>query len=187
MTFQSRDYQALFRLLGDPSLYQKYQIPPLASAPTPTLHAFSLNFGVFETPKEYVIEGELPGLSDKSKVVIEFVDAQTFLVYDKVERPFHTNEKAGGKSLKPTVEDEEEVAKRGQAGAPSRKENAIKYWASERTLGEFQRNFTFPSAIDLDGVKAGLGYGVLGIIVPKKVQVWSRKIEIHWSHVYVII
>lgn len=113
MTFQPRDYQALFRLLGDPSLYQRYQIPPLASAPTPSLHAFSLNFGVFKTLKEYVLEDELPGLSDRSKVVIEFVDAQTFLVCDKAERSFHTNKEAGGKNLKPAVEDEEEAAKGG--------------------------------------------------------------------------
>lgn len=177
MTFQPRDYQTLFRLLGDPSLYHKYQIPSSTPAPTPSRRAFSPNFDVLETPEKYILEGELPGLSDKSKVIIEFTDAQTLLVRGKTERSTHTNEHT--KSLKPTVEDEEEAAKKESAKDTSKKDHSTKYWVSERTIGEFQRSFTFPGAVDLDGVKATLEHGILEIVVPKRVQVGSKRIEIN--------
>lgn len=148
MSFHPRNYQTLFPLLGDPSLYQKYQIPSSTPAPPPSHRAFSPNFDVLETPKEYILEGELPGLSDKSKVSIEFTDAQTLLICGKIGRSSHTDDH-GKKSLKPTVEDEEEAAKEVGRFA-SKKDSTIKYWVSERIVGEFQRSFTFPSTVDLN-------------------------------------
>lgn len=42
-----------------------------------------------------------------------------------------------------------------------------KYWVNERSIGEFQRTFTFPGKVDQDAVKASLKNGILSIIVPK--------------------
>lgn len=42
-----------------------------------------------------------------------------------------------------------------------------KYWVSERSVGEFQRTFSFPGKVDQDAVKASLKNGILSIIVPK--------------------
>lgn len=162
-------------MLGDPSLYQKYQIPsntqPTHRQPT----GFSPNFDVYETPNEYVLEGELPGLCDKSKVQIEFTDAQTLLVRGHIERS-HEQDAQRRKSLKPTVEDEGEATKKELAR--TKEADKTKYWVSERNVGEFQRSFSFPGAVDLDLVKASLEHGILKIVVPKKVQAGSRKIEI---------
>ncbi|KAL7267578.1 hypothetical protein RUND412_009832 [Rhizina undulata] len=54
-----------------------------------------------------------------------------------------------------------------------------KYWVSERTVGEFQRSFSFPGSIDIDAVKASLEHGILKIAVPKKEQAKGRKIEFY--------
>lgn len=175
MSCQPRDYQTLFRMLGDPSLYQKYQIPSNTQSAHREHTGFSPNFDVYETPNEYVLEGELPGLHDKTKVQIEFTDAQTLLVRGRIERS-HEQDVQRRKSLKPTVEDEEEAGKKDVARP--KEADKTKYWVSERNIGEFQRNFTFPGAVDLDLVKASLEHGILRIVVPKKVQAGSRKIEI---------
>ncbi|KAI5838079.1 HSP20-like chaperone [Morchella snyderi] len=175
MSFQPRDYQTLFRMLGDPSLYQKYQIPSNTQSTHREQTGFSPNFDVYETPNEYVLEGELPGLHDKSKVQIEFTDAQTLHVRGRIEKS-HEQGVQRRKSLKPTVEDEEEAAK--EMARVKKEADKTKFWVSERSVGEFQRNFSFPGAVDLDLVKASLEHGILKIVVPKKVQAGSRKIEI---------
>merc|ERR1712137_1503258 len=104
--------------------------PGTSSADT-SIRAFSPNFDVHETPKEYVLEGELPGLEEKKR--------------------------------KESGQDEEQV----------------KYWVSERTVGSFQRSFSFPGEINQDGVKATLDNGILKIVVPKKEKRGTKRIEIH--------
>ena len=42
-----------------------------------------------------------------------------------------------------------------------------KYWASERTIGEFRRTFTFSSPVNQDAVKASLSNGILTVVIPK--------------------
>jgi len=53
--------------------------------------------------------------------------------------------------------------------------NEPKHLISERTLGDFERKFTFPGRVDQDGVRASMKYGILTIIVPKTVR---RKIVV---------
>lgn len=163
-------------MLGDPSLYQKYQIPSNTQPAHREHTGFSPNFDVYETPNEYVLEGELPGLHDKTKVQIEFTDAQTLLVRGRIERS-HEQDVQRRTSLKPTVEDEDEATKKKEL-ARTKEADKVKYWVSERNVGEFHRSFSFPAAVDLDLVKASLEHGVLKIVVPKKIQAGSRKIEI---------
>lgn len=53
------------------------------------------------------------------------------------------------------------------------------YWVSERTIGEFQREFRFPGKVDQDQVKAALKDGILTVSVPKLAeQDHRRKIAI---------
>jgi HSP20 family molecular chaperone IbpA len=40
-------------------------------------------------------------------------------------------------------------------------------WLTERHVGHLQRSFTFPAAVDFEGLKARLVHGVLEIMVPK--------------------
>lgn len=104
---------------------------------------------------------------------------------------------AGEKSVnyrKPSVADEEYV----DAGAESAGEGAetpsssaavaetktaepapnSKYWISERSIGEFERRFSFPGKVDQDAVKASLRNGILSIVIPKVVARAARKINI---------
>ena len=53
------------------------------------------------------------------------------------------------------------------------------YWAAERSIGEFQRTFTFPVRVDQDAVRASLKNGILSIIVPKEAAPKMKKIRIY--------
>lgn len=53
-----------------------------------------------------------------------------------------------------------------------------KYLITERTLGDFERRFTFPVGIDQDGVRASMKNGILTIVVPKAEKSTKRKIII---------
>lgn len=129
--------------------------------------AFSPSFDVHETEQAYVLEGEFPGLHDKSSLNIEFTDPQTLLVRGKTERVHH--ESSGGTESTVTKKD---------AKGTEEKDSKPRYWVSERTVGEFQRSFSFPSYVDVDAVKASLAHGILKIVVPKKQSQIAKKIEI---------
>ena len=53
-----------------------------------------------------------------------------------------------------------------------------KYWVSERSVGEFERRFSFPGRVNHDEVKASLKNGILSIWVPKVVEKEARRINI---------
>ena len=57
-------------------------------------------------------------------------------------------------------------------------EPSFKYWVSERSVGEFERRFSFPGRVELEKVKASLKNGILSIVVPKVVTQQSRRINI---------
>ncbi|KAJ5973996.1 30 kDa heat shock protein [Penicillium waksmanii] len=52
------------------------------------------------------------------------------------------------------------------------------FWASERSIGEFQRTFSFPTRVDQDGVRANLKNGILSVYVPKEAAPKMKKIRI---------
>lgn len=166
--------------------------------------AFSPKFDVHETDKAYVLEGDLPGL-EKSNLSIEFTDPVTLLIKGRIEKSYtsttpsespavekpstpkpESRSSSPTRSLNPTVEDEKEE---GSSSTPvvsteapakktvEKKEFRPRQWVSERTVGAFQRTFTFPTGIDQDAVTAGLEHGVLRIEVPKRAPV-TRRIEI---------
>ncbi|EGD96779.1 Heat shock protein 30 [Trichophyton interdigitale] len=60
-----------------------------------------------------------------------------------------------------------------KADAPS-----FKYWMTERSIGEFNRVFKFPSRVDQDAVSASLKDGILSIKVPKAAPPTLKKISI---------
>lgn len=149
--------------------------------------AFSPNFDIHETDSAYVLEGEFPGLGDKSKINIEFTDDNTLLVRGKIEKSVHKtlpdSEPRAFEGPAPEGADtntEVQVVKRIEDSQKSMAKPAGGYrcWVSERTVGEFQRSFSLPGAVDIDGVKASLENGLLKIVVPKREVVKGKKIEI---------
>ncbi|KUL87135.1 hypothetical protein ZTR_05540 [Talaromyces verruculosus] len=89
----------------------------------------------------------------------------------------------------PTVEDEDEdgavkvntvqstsVAK--HQPQPEVQQPTYKYWASERSIGTFQRTFTFPTRVNQDAVKATFKNGILSVFVPKQAIQKAKRIRI---------
>lgn len=60
----------------------------------------------------------------------------------------------------------------------SSSEPHFKYWVRERSLGEFERRFAFPSRVDQEAVKASLRNGILSVVVPKIVEQGVRRVVI---------
>lgn len=54
----------------------------------------------------------------------------------------------------------------------------FKYWVSERSIGTFERRFSFPGRLNQDAVKASLKNGILSVVVPKVIAQEARKIAI---------
>ncbi|KAL1965606.1 hypothetical protein VTN77DRAFT_5283 [Rasamsonia byssochlamydoides] len=66
---------------------------------------------------------------------------------------------------------------KGKAVQKSSKQS-VKYWISERRVGEFRRTFSFPTRVNQDAVKASLRNGILSIVVPKEPAHVVKKIRI---------
>ncbi len=191
-------FSSLFRMLDD---FERYAGGTHGS----TAATFSPKFDVAEHEKEYVLEGELPGVAPEN-VDIEFADEHTLVVRGHAERKHTEGDPAllegskdtkkieGGQSSK-----KEPAAAKGEGGQGSKKEPAAakgegsqgregteeaeqqpgaKYWLSERSYGEFSRVFSFPSAVDQDTVRAKFKDGVLNITVPKAEKKAGKKISI---------
>ena len=72
-----------------------------------------------------------------------------------------------------TTAEEAPTAETKKAAEPS-----FKYWVSERSVGEFERRFSFPGRVELEKVKASLKDGILSVVVPKVAAQRSRRINI---------
>jgi HSP20 family protein len=169
------EFAPLFRLSEDlAQTYSKFGNEP----------SFSPNFDIHENENEYILEGELPGLSDKKNLNIEFTDRNNLVVSGKVERSVETGEYLASlengearDSEQPTTEEkgkevEGKEVERQQAGDVSKEKP--KYWLSERTVGSFRRTFRFPTPINEEAVQASLENGVLKIVAPKTVPQKKR-------------
>ncbi|KAF8542626.1 HSP20-like chaperone [Trichophaea hybrida] len=157
---------SIFSALNDPlfrALIEPHAQPSKAFAP---------NFDIQETFAAYIVEGELPGISDKKAVNIEFTDGQTVVIQGRVERSTTNGEDATakGKEVEKHERGENKVEMKNKAKQP-------KVWVSERSVGSFRRVFRFPTPVDTDNVKASLEHGILSLVVPKKV-IEKRNIEI---------
>ena len=189
-----------------------HNTPSMRSESSPAVRAFSPNFDIHETPKEFVLEGEFPGLDDKHKnLTLEFTDNNTLVIRGKIERSLTSGTPPTGmlgmlegsqmkgaiteegeetsQMNKPMGEKKEKMTERmtekmtgkmteKMTGKKDNQEEPIKYWVSERTVGSFQRSFSFPGEVDQENVKASLEHGILKVVVPKKEKRGSRKIHI---------
>ncbi|KAG0636490.1 HSP20-like chaperone [Tuber brumale] len=98
-------------------------------------------FDVRELPRAYILEGEFPGIDDTSSLCIEFTDESTLLIHGRLER---------------AVTEPRAEAERGN------------YLVMERGVGVFQRRFWFEEGVEVEGVDASLGNGILRVYVPKR-------------------
>lgn len=59
-----------------------------------------------------------------------------------------------------------------------RKQEDERYYAMERTYGEFTRSFSLPDGADAEHIRADLKNGVLSIELPKRAEAQTRKITV---------
>lgn len=200
--FQCRsDFSPLFRLLDD------YEIHRSERRPTRATPRFTPSFDVREASNGYYLDGELPGV-DQSKIDIEFSDPQTLIVKGRTERNYQqspasastveqTSPSSSPRQHQATVEDDEEetasvsssrssthddtssqLKQKLHAEPTQQRQPDFHFWASERSIGEFQRTFSFPTRVDQDGVRANLKNGILSVYVPKDAAPKTKKIRV---------
>jgi len=146
---------------------------------------FRPKFDVKELKDSYELHGELPGLEQKD-VNIEWTDGNTLTISGRTEHYREEGKRPSvenvSESSDPTKGKESEstavtaTEKAGEVGHPA--ESQAKYWVSERSVGEFRRNFSFPTRVDQDAVKASLRNGVLSILIPKAKGGKAKKVTI---------
>jgi len=78
------------------------------------------------------------------------------------------------------IEVEENVLTiRGEKHEEREEENAERHMhISERITGSFNRSFTLPRKVDVEGIDADFGDGVLRVSVPKAPETRARRIEV---------
>jgi HSP20 family protein len=187
-TIPQSDFQSLFRLLDD---YDDHRNLRTAGRTGASLRTFQPRFDVHEEQDAYHLNGELPGI-DQKDIQIDFTDAQTLTIRGRVERNYSHHEGDNHEGAKqnnhnPTVEDEPEGGDKGKEVSKSESNKKevgkhhkqhVKYWATERSVGEFFRSFSFPTNVDQDKVKASLKNGILNVVVPKAHAPTARRIQI---------
>ncbi|CAL5867722.1 uncharacterized protein PFLUO_LOCUS1941 [Penicillium psychrofluorescens] len=189
----------LFRLLDDYEAHRtrptcpRSTRPSTASTKTPP-PTFSPAFDVRELDDGYYLDGELPG-AVQGNIDIEFSDPQTLTIKGHTDREYAasttTNSKKDIKSAprwrQPTVqnEDEDEDAQSNTGTdtttttePASNPDSPYHYWVSERSIGNFQRTFTFQTRVDQDAVRANLKNGILSVFVPKEAAPRTKKIRV---------
>jgi len=179
-------FSSLFRMLDDFERYAGHQLSGTHGATA----TFSPKFDVAEHEKQYVLEGELPGVAPEN-VEIEFTDEHTLVVRGHAERKHTEGDRAlledsmeakkieGGQGSKKEPDAAKSKGAQGKEGSEEAEQQPKeKYWLSERSYGEFSRVFSFPSAVDQDAVQAKFKDGVLNVTVPKAEKRAGKKIPI---------
>ncbi|KAF7517743.1 hypothetical protein PCG10_000999 [Penicillium crustosum] len=164
------------------------------SKPQARRSSFMPAFDVRELTHAYHLDGELPGV-DQSNIEIEFTDPHTLVIKGHTERDSidddnHNDDASSSRSSSPagwhqaTVEDEDAASTSSADTAASNavshpiKNDEPHFWAKERSIGDFQRTFSFTARVDQDNVRASLKNGVLSVIVPKEAAPTPKKIRI---------
>ncbi|KAL4862746.1 hypothetical protein BDV12DRAFT_178395 [Aspergillus spectabilis] len=167
------DFSPLFHLLDD---YDNHR----STKSQTSMYSFAPRFDVHETKDAYHLDGELPGIPQKD-IDIEFTDPQTIVIKGRTEREYHSINNGNNNTKQPQAEgassDVVQASGDKQVAKSTGTEKA-RYWVSERSVGEFQRTFSFPSRVSQDDVKASLKDGILSLVVPKAAPPSSKKIAI---------
>ncbi|MBX2823765.1 MAG: Hsp20/alpha crystallin family protein [Gammaproteobacteria bacterium] len=71
------------------------------------------------------------------------------------------------------------ATKADQSGDGSDTEQKQLYTRQERASGEFERRFTLPDSVEVDGIKADCSHGVLTVTIPKSTESAIRKISVN--------
>lgn len=204
--FSQSGFSPLFQLLNDYEAQPEYkhyndckpaQYPkPVQCPKSQSRSSFAPAFDVRELDEGYYLDGELPGV-DQSNVEIEFTDPHTLVIKGHTDRNYNNDATDKDANATPsrspspagwhqaTVEDEQDDAESISSAstvdtAASKQEEQAQphFWAKERSIGDFQRTFSFTARVDQDSVRASLKNGVLSVFVPKEAVPLPKKIRI---------
>ncbi|KAJ3045492.1 hypothetical protein HDV00_009146 [Rhizophlyctis rosea] len=181
-----RDFERVFANLEEPFSHTAFRSPstpfltsgPLARATAAWHHRPSVDLS--ETAKEYYIEAELPG-ARREDIDLEFQDGNTIVLkgtigaeYESSSPPAAAAGEAGTTAEASTTSSEvvntNDTTKAVTADHPASHVEQPTFWERERMVGSFRRQFTFPTAIDADQVKATFRDGILSVKIPKLEQ-----------------
>lgn len=180
-----------------PNQYKSRQCPKsFQSSKIQAPSTFAPAFDVREFTNAYRLDGELPGV-DQSNIEIEFTDPHTLVIKGHTDREDNnddSNDASSSRSSSPagwhpaTVEDEDAESTSSADTAASNtasntashpaKKDQPHFWTKERSIGDFQRTFSFTARVDQDSVRASLKNGVLSVVVPKEATPTPKKIRI---------
>jgi len=136
-----------------------------------------------ESKNYYYVDVELPGLENKDNLKINWLDARTFLLETKIERPEikepETTSDETGNSTTTTnpAQADPGHSKINEGDSATRTDVAnegdsatrtdVAVTVHERRLGLFARAFSFPTDVCHEKLEANLHVGLLRIKVPK--------------------
>ncbi|KAL2856529.1 HSP20-like chaperone [Aspergillus pseudoustus] len=180
--FPANDWSPLFNLLDD---YDNHR----SRRGQTTVRSFAPRFDVRESTDAYHLDGELPGIAQKD-IDIEFTDPQTLVIKGRSQREYRS-----ATPPSPSAEEQQAESQGDESSNSSGSEEGVKfsddkkvstktahtkprYWVSERSVGQFQRTFSFPTRVAQDDVRASLRDGILSLVVPKAAPPAARKITI---------
>ncbi|KAL6697204.1 HSP20-like chaperone [Trichoderma pleuroticola] len=177
-------FTPLFRLLDDFDNYSRPGTVQQQGRRSGLTH-WQPKFDMRETSSAYELHGELPGMS-KENVNVEFIDPQNMLISGKIERTYTSGTPPAGALEGIATRGKIAEGGEGQAKPSSREattedatEDTAKYWLTERSIGEFSRNFSFPTRVNQENVTASFKDGILNITVPKATKHESRRITVN--------
>jgi len=164
--------------------YRGPHSPASVSAPR-SATAFSPPTDIRETMQYYHIEIEVPGVTDKESILIQWMSPHTLLVQGEAARPKSIgllDESGGGSKVWEGASDAEAGAEKDDEDGgplertPSRETVEAQLRAdsmptvllSERQLGRWRRTFTLPDDVEMRELKARLEGGLLRIDLPKR-------------------
>lgn len=141
-----------------------------------------------ETKSAYYLDVELPGLKDRKDVKLRWTGTRSLFVDAKIEREKIQEEgeavaiesqttPSGGQVTppeeSPSASSSSESDKQNKKKSSNKSKNekkAVHFLKKERKTGELARAFNFPVDVEQDNTVAKLAYGVLSVVVPKKVK-----------------
>ncbi len=145
---------------------------------------FAPAMDVCETPDDYVVEMNLPGVRP------EDVDIQleqgVLTVRGEIKQDSHAGHHTGPQTSPQTSQQTGQMSQqagqtsgqsRGQSGQQSG-EHRGNYGIRERRWGRFYRSVTLPGNVDANRVDAKFEHGVLSIMIPKAEEMKPRRIQI---------
>jgi HSP20 family protein len=131
---------------------------------------FAPAMDVCETPDDYVVEVNLPGVKPED-VDIELHEG-VLTIRGEMKQEGHAGRHTGQQT------GQQSGQTNGQQSTQQQGEHRGNYGIRERRWGRFYRSVTLPANVDANKVQASFEHGVLTVTIPKAEETKPRRIQI---------